>query len=582
MAATQIGTLFLDRSLRVMRYTPSVRGLFNLIPGDIGRPHAHVTHGLDYGGLGEDAAEVLRTLRTSEREVGAKDGRHFLMRLTPYRTLDDRIGGVVVAFIDITERRRAEEAVRASEGRLQRAINIETVGVIFLDMGGTFTGANDAFLRMSGYTREQVESRRVNTAEITLPEWAARTEEALEELKTEWRTTPYEKELRRPDGSRWWGLFAATRLDETEAVEYVIDVTERRRAAEDARVVEERLRLVVESVEDYAIFTTDAGGLIQSWNPGAQRTFGYTEREAVGRPIEIIFTPEDREQGAAEEEMRQARETGRAADERWHVGKHGARFYVSGVLAPLRDGEGRLTGYAKIARDLTERKELEDALLRAHDELEGRVRERTTELQEMTGELLEEVKERAFAEGRVRGLLSRLVTVQEEERRRIARELHDTLGQQLTGLRLSIDMMGVESEGRTRLQEHIERTRAIFDQLNSDVDFLAWELRPAALDHLGLDAALRSFVSEWSAHFGWRSIIRGPAGRRSASPPRSKRTSTGYFRRLCRTSTSTPGPTASASSLSGATGRPGSSSKTTAKATTPKRRRPPAATRGWA
>jgi signal transduction histidine kinase len=207
--------------------------------------------------------------------------------------------------------------------------------------------------------------------------------------------------------------------------------------------------------------------------------------------------------------MRQARETGRAADERWHVGKHGARFYVSGVLAPLRDGEGKLAGYAKIARDLTERKELEDALRLAHDDLEGRVRERTMELADANVALQEEVRERRAAEERVKGLLKQLITVQEGERRRIARELHDTLGQQLAALSLSIDMIEAESEGSARLQVHIERTQRIFDQLNSDVDFLAWELRPAALDMLGLDAALQTFVSEWSAHFGVSAEYRG-------------------------------------------------------------------------
>jgi PAS domain S-box-containing protein len=288
-----------------------------------------------------------------------------------------------------------------------------------------------------------------------------------------------------------------------------LDTTERKETEERLRASEERLRLVIEGVEDYAIFTTDAGGRVETWNAGAQHMFGYTEAEAVSRHMELIFTPEDRERGTPEEEMRRAREEGRAADERWHVSKQGARFYVSGVLVPLRDGGGELTGYAKIARDLTERKELEDALRRAHDELEGRVRERTAELQELTGQLLAEVKERANAEGQVRELLRRLVTVQEEERRRISRELHDTLGQQLAALSLYIDLIKTESDGSARLREHIGRTQDIFDRLNADVDFLAWELRPVALDQLGLDAALETFVREWSQHFRIEATYRG-------------------------------------------------------------------------
>jgi PAS domain S-box-containing protein len=271
------------------------------------------------------------------------------------------------------ERARAEERLRESERRLQKAIEIETVGVIFFDTAGEFTGANEAFARMSGFGREEMSSGEITLEDLTPPEWMGRSREAVAELKATGRTTPYEKEYFRKDGSRFWGLFAASMIGETEAVEYVVDVSERKQA--------------------------------------------------------------------------------------------------------------------------------EEALRQAHDLLERRVEERTRDLRETTAKLRDEVKERAAAEARVRELLRRLVTVQEGERRRIARELHDTLGQQLAALRLSIEMIKAESEGRARLSEHIARTQGIFDGLNSDVDFLAWELRPAALDMLGLDAALRDFVREWSDHF---------------------------------------------------------------------------------
>jgi PAS domain S-box-containing protein len=275
-----------------------------------------------------------------------------------------------------------------------------------------------------------------------------------------------------------------------------------KRAEELLRASQERLRLVVEGVADYAIFTLDTRGRIDSWNAGAERIFGYSEEEVIGQHTEIIFTPEDRERGVPEQEMRRAREQGRAEDERWHVSKRGMRFYVSGVLAPLRDDRGELTGYAKIARDLTERKELEDAVRRARNELEGKVRERTLELAEVNASLQSELRERRAAEDRVKGLLKQLVTVQEEERRRLARELHDTLGQQLAALSLGISLLKAKADDPERLRSQVDRMQKIFDRLNSDVDFLAWELRPAALDHLGLDAALEKFVSEWSEHFG--------------------------------------------------------------------------------
>ena len=155
----------------------------------------------------------------------------------------------------------------------------------------------------------------------------------------------------------------------------------------------------------------------------------------------------------------------------------------------------------KISR-LVERKALEEALRRAKDDLEEKVRERTRELQEMTGELLDEVKERAAAEGRVRELLRRIVNIQEEERRSIARELHDHLGQQLTALRLSLGTIKQEARGRENLLAKVQSSEEILRRLDADVDMMAWRLRPAPLDQLGLPAALEQFVSEWSGHSG--------------------------------------------------------------------------------
>ena len=199
--------------------------------------------------------------------------------------------------------------------------------------------------------------------------------------------------------------------------------------------------------------------------------------------------------------MRQAAQFGRAADERWHVRRNGGRFYASGVLVPLRP-DGILTGYAKIARDLTERKQLEDALLRAQDELEQRVRDRTSELARTNSELAAEVQERRAAEARVKALFRRLVTVQEEERRRIARDLHDQLGQPMTVLRMELDALESRSADPMSFTAQAARMRNIAEELDRSIDFLTWDLRPAALDHLGLAAALAELVNGWSGRFG--------------------------------------------------------------------------------
>jgi PAS domain S-box-containing protein len=125
---------------------------------------------------------------------------------------------------------------------------------------------------------------------------------------------------------------------------------------------EEMFRLMVESVQDYAIFATDSGGQIVNWNTGAERIFGYTEEEIVGHNASILFTPEDIERGAPEWELEKAATTGRAEDERWHVRKDGSRFWASGMVRPLRDEAENLRGFVKVARDNTRRKLNEEQL----------------------------------------------------------------------------------------------------------------------------------------------------------------------------------------------------------------------------
>jgi len=155
----------------------------------------------------------------------------------------------------------------------------------------------------------------------------------------------------------------------------------------------------------------------------------------------------------------------------------------------------------KIAR-LVERRARDEELQRAKDELEEKVKERTRELQEMTGRLLDEVKERTAAELRVRELLRRIVNIQEEERRGIARELHDHLGQQLAALRLSLDLIKQDVQRQETLRAKVEHFENILRQLDSDVDIMAWRLRPSSLDQLGLSATIVQLVHEWSKQSG--------------------------------------------------------------------------------
>jgi PAS domain S-box-containing protein len=135
---------------------------------------------------------------------------------------------------------------------------------------------------------------------------------------------------------------------------------ERARAASLLRASEERHRLIVGNVTEYAIFMTDPQGNILTWNPGAQRIFGYLDHEIVGRNGAELFVPEDQAAGAPAKELETALTRGQASDDRWQMRKGGERFFASGVTAPLRDGEGALRGFVKVCRDLTERRQIDE------------------------------------------------------------------------------------------------------------------------------------------------------------------------------------------------------------------------------
>lgn len=140
------------------------------------------------------------------------------------------------------------------------------------------------------------------------------------------------------------------------------DITERKLMEEALQQSEERLRIVMESVRDQAIITSDPKNIITGWNIGACNLFGYSAQEAIGQPGDIVFTEEDKASGQPAKEVATALKDGHAADERYHVRKDGSTFYVSGAMSPLYTSKGQLLGFVKMARDLTERKMMEERL----------------------------------------------------------------------------------------------------------------------------------------------------------------------------------------------------------------------------
>ncbi len=155
-----------------------------------------------------------------------------------------------------------------------------------------------------------------------------------------------------------------------------------------------------------------------------------------------------------------------------------------------------------IVRDITERKRAEAELKQINEELEARVTERTAAISKMNAMLQEEVRDRRRIEGERLELLRRIVFAQEDERRRIAREMHDQFGQQLTVLKLKLDAVKEDVVRIRNFAPKLTHCKRCATQLDEDVDHMVWEMRPTALDDLGLQAALSSYAANWGQHLG--------------------------------------------------------------------------------
>jgi PAS domain S-box-containing protein len=165
------------------------------------------------------------------------------------------------------------------------------------------------------------------------------------------------------------------------------EVRQRERAEAELRRSEENYRLLVESVQDYAIITLDPRGTVTSWNAGAQRIKGYAAEEIVGRQFSCFYVPEDVEQSKPERELKLAAAEGRMEDENWRLRKDGTRFWANVIITAMRDTTGQLRGFAKVTRDLTERKRAEEEIRNLNEELEHRVIARTAQLEAANKEL---------------------------------------------------------------------------------------------------------------------------------------------------------------------------------------------------
>lgn len=247
-----------------------------------------------------------------------------------------------------------------------------------------------------------------------------------------------------------------------------------------------RLGAIVDGSDD-AIVSLRLDGTVMSWNAGAERIFGYSEEEMIGRSIDRLLPAGDRADGSWVYPVLRGEESVQSYDA-VKISKDGRHIDVSITMSPLKDRTGRILGVSKIMRDISERKRSQVLLHQALGELEQKVQERTVELSQANRSL--------------RDLSGRLMQVQEDERSQLARDLHDEVGQLLTALK--IDLQGIQHTANDRLSgEALTDSLELVDRLLTQVRTLALDLRPSILDDLGLVPALRWYANRQAQRNGW-------------------------------------------------------------------------------
>ncbi|HEY0008171.1 MAG TPA: PAS domain S-box protein, partial [Tepidisphaeraceae bacterium] len=357
----------IDLDGRIATWNPGAERVLGYSQAEaVGQPAAMIFTPEDRAAAAPEAerSEAVRTGRgIDERWHVRKDGSQFWASGSLAAVYDDN--GKPRAFVkvmrDMTEQKQAAEAQRLSEERLRRAIGIETVGVIFFKADGSITEANDAFLRMSGYTRDDLAVGSVRWDTQTPHEFMPQSLKAVNEFLTHGRTTPYEKQYIRKDGSRWWALFAAARVSDDEGVEFIVDITESKRAEVALMESEARFRGVADVVGEM-LWQCDPDGKPVWHNQRWTDFTGLTTEQSMQDEWMKTVHPDDveetrvtfRESIRSGEPWRREHRIRRASDGayRW--------FLVQGM--PQRDGNGRIRSWFGSVTDIHEQRTTLDAL----------------------------------------------------------------------------------------------------------------------------------------------------------------------------------------------------------------------------
>ena len=356
-------------------------------PGALGQPLREIWPEI-YGELGALNQAILRGERDCFfaedhtwriHRYGIPEDARFTISYSPIpdASAPNGVGGVLATAFETTERVRNEKALHVLTDRLESEVEQRTrerdriwkvsedlLGVANFD--GFILSANPAWTNLLGWSEDEIKSLHVN--ELRHPDDAAAAIAARRQLARGTQNVRIENRFRHRDGSWRWIAWTMTTDD---GLIYVSGrhISAEKKSAEDLRQSDQQFRALVAGVTDYALYMLSPIGVVSSWNAGAERIKGYTADEIIGQNFSQFYTPEDRKAGLPNRTLAIAAATGRFEAEAWRMRKDGSLFWANVVVDAIRDEFGKLVGFAKITRDITEKRNAQEALERAQEQL---------------------------------------------------------------------------------------------------------------------------------------------------------------------------------------------------------------------
>jgi len=439
-----------------------------------------------------------------------KDGSRFWadVVITALRDEAGRLVGFGKVTRDLTARREVEERLREAEERLATTLRSIGDGVLATNENARVTLINGVAEQLTGWSeREAIGAAVEDVFHIVNEETRAKVANPIARVLKEGIVVGLANHtllIARDGTERPIADSGAPIRDGKAEIRGAVlifrDVTQERRAEEALRQSEARLRLMITSVRDYAIFLLDPNGRVVTWNSGAERIKGYQGEEIIGQDFSMFFTPEDIAAAKPQRELKIAAQEGRFEDEAWRVRKDGSRFWANVIISAVRDASGTLIGFAKVTRDLTDRRRMEEERIRLA-QAEEAMRLRDDFLSIASHELKTPL---TALQLQLQGLLDRKQSLDEKVARKLekAARAGDRLGDLVESLldvsRIASGQLSLKYEAFDMVEvahEVIERHREAAQRARCDVSLGAGAPVRGLWDRLRVDQILTSLLS---------------------------------------------------------------------------------------